>query len=53
VPLSSAKGDLARLSRQLLHRSGNVFNGHVPIDAVQIQQIDAVDAQPPKLRVDH
>ncbi|MNU02228.1 hypothetical protein D3C72_2458710 [compost metagenome] len=31
---------------QILHRSGNIFNGHIGIDAVLIQQIDHVGFKP-------
>src|SRR5260370_27198582 len=39
--------DLA-LSDQLLHRPGDVFDGHVRVDAVLVEQVDGVNLEPPQ-----
>jgi hypothetical protein len=43
---------LARLN-QLLHRSRNVFNWHLRVDAVLIEEIDRIDPQSLKGSVGH
>ena len=38
---------------QLLHRAGDVLDRHVRIDAVLVEQVDAVGPQPLQRRLDH
>ena len=44
--------DLA-LADQFLHRAGHVLDRHVRIDAVLVEQVDAVGPQPLERRLDH
>ncbi len=38
---------------QFLHRAGNILDGHVRVDTVLVQHVDAVGAQAPQLGIDH
>jgi hypothetical protein len=44
--ICSAPRRLAAMTPQVLHRAGHIFDRHVRIDAVLIEQIDGIDLEP-------
>ena len=41
------------LGNQVFHRPGHVLDGHLRVDAMLVEQVDAVGSQAPQLGLDH